>query len=55
MIYVTHDSEEALALGERIAVLHRGVLLQIDSAEALLSRPRYRFVAEFFPLTCRAA
>ena len=49
MVYVTHDSEEALALGERIAVLHDGVLLQVDSAETLLHRPLFRFVAEFFP------
>jgi ABC-type sugar transport system ATPase subunit len=49
IVHVTHDSEEALALGERIAVLHDGVLLQVDSAEALLSAPRHRFVAEFFP------
>jgi ABC-type sugar transport system ATPase subunit len=49
IVHVTHDSEEALALGERIAVLRDGVLLQVDSAEELLSAPRHRFVAEFFP------
>ena len=49
MIHVTHDSEEALALGDRIAVLNDGVLLQVDAAGTLLNRPRHRFVAEFFP------
>ena len=49
IVYVTHDSEDALALGDRIAVLNDGVLLQADAAGALLNRPRHRFVAEFFP------
>ena len=47
MIYVTHDQEEALTLGDRIAVLDRGVLQQVDSASALLEQPANRFVAGF--------
>jgi multiple sugar transport system ATP-binding protein len=48
MIYVTHDQEEALALGDRVAVLDRGQVQQADRPEALYERPANRFVAEFF-------
>jgi ABC-type sugar transport system ATPase subunit len=47
MLYVTHDQEEAVALGDRIAVLDRGVLQQVDSPAALCDRPVNRFVAGF--------
>jgi ABC-type sugar transport system ATPase subunit len=47
MLYVTHDQEEAAALGDRIAVLDRGVLQQIDTPAALCERPVNRFVASF--------
>jgi ABC-type sugar transport system ATPase subunit len=47
MLYVTHDQEEARALGDRVAVLARGVLQQIDSPAALYDRPHSRFVAGF--------
>jgi multiple sugar transport system ATP-binding protein len=47
MIYVTHDQEEALALGDRVAVLDRGLVQQVDHPEALYERPANRFVAEF--------
>jgi multiple sugar transport system ATP-binding protein len=46
-LYVTHDQEEALALGDRVAVLHRGVIQQIDKPSGLYYRPRNRFVACF--------
>lgn len=48
MIYVTHDPEEALALGDRLAVLRAGVLWQQGTSQDLLDRPRDRFMAEFF-------
>jgi multiple sugar transport system ATP-binding protein len=47
MLYVTHDQEEAAALADRIAVLDRGVLQQIDTPGALCERPVNRFVAGF--------
>jgi multiple sugar transport system ATP-binding protein len=47
MIYVTHDQEEALALGDRVAVLHQGRLCQAAAPEQLFGRPRHRFVAGF--------
>jgi multiple sugar transport system ATP-binding protein len=47
MIYVTHDQVEAMTLGDRIAVLHRGRLQQVDSPSALYGRPTNTFVASF--------
>jgi len=47
MIYVTHDQVEAMTLGDRIAVLHRGRLQQVDTPSALYARPTNTFVAGF--------
>jgi ABC-type sugar transport system ATPase subunit len=47
-IYVTHDQAEALAMGDRIAVLDRGRLAQVGTPMEIYERPRTRFVAEFF-------
>ncbi|MCS7274630.1 MAG: ABC transporter ATP-binding protein [Candidatus Bipolaricaulota bacterium] len=46
-IYVTHDQEEALALSDRIAVMHRGRVLQVGTPEEIYEHPATRFVAEF--------
>lgn len=46
-IYVTHDQEEALTLSDRIAVMHRGRVLQVGTPEEIYERPATRFVAEF--------
>ncbi|HKP18901.1 MAG TPA: sn-glycerol-3-phosphate ABC transporter ATP-binding protein UgpC [Gaiellaceae bacterium] len=46
-IYVTHDQVEAMTLGERVAVLRDGVIQQVDSPQALYSRPDNLFVAAF--------
>ena len=46
-IYVTHDQEEALTMSDRIAVMDRGAVLQVDSPMDLYERPRSRFVADF--------
>jgi multiple sugar transport system ATP-binding protein len=48
MIYVTHDQEEALTLGDRVVVLDRGRVQQADRPTALYERPANRFVAGFF-------
>jgi multiple sugar transport system ATP-binding protein len=45
IVYVTHDPVEALALGDRVAVLREGRLEQVDCPQALLQRPCNRFVA----------
>src|SRR5205807_3793997 len=47
MVYVTHDQVEALTLGDRVGVLERGKLQQIDRPTALYDRPCNRFVAGF--------
>ncbi len=44
-LYVTHDQSEALALGDRIAVMREGTIVQIASASELFERPRDTFVA----------
>jgi ABC-type Fe3+/spermidine/putrescine transport system ATPase subunit len=46
-IYVTHDQEEALAVSDRIAVLERGHLLQIDVPRRIYEDPAHLFVADF--------
>ncbi len=46
-LFVTHDQQEAFAVGDRIGVMREGQLLQWDDAYALYHRPACRFVAEF--------
>jgi len=46
-IYVTHDQEEALALSDRIAVMHSGQVQQLGSPKDIYNRPASRFVAQF--------
>ncbi len=46
-IYVTHDQIEALSLGDRIAVLKDGEILQLDSPENIYHQPANTFVASF--------
>ncbi|MDX1412731.1 MAG: ABC transporter ATP-binding protein [Candidatus Promineifilaceae bacterium] len=46
-VFVTHDQEEALFLGDEVAVMHNGCLEQIGAAEVVFHQPRTRFVAEF--------
>ena len=47
MIYVTHDQVEAMTLGDRIVVMNKGHVQQIDSPMNLYDQPRNRFVAGF--------
>jgi iron(III) transport system ATP-binding protein len=46
-IFVTHDQEEALFMGDRIAVLRQGRVEQAGTPEAIFHMPATRFVAEF--------
>ncbi len=46
-ICVTHDREEAMSIGDRIAVLDKGKLAQIGPPAEVYSRPNSMFVAEF--------
>jgi multiple sugar transport system ATP-binding protein len=47
MIYVTHDQVEAMTLGDRIAVLKKGVLQQVADPFTLYEHPANQFVAGF--------
>ena len=47
MVLVTHDQAEALALGDRVAVLDRGRIVQVGRPLDLYDRPANRFVARF--------
>jgi ABC-type sugar transport system ATPase subunit len=47
IIYVTHDQAEALTLGEKLVVLHRGAIQQIGSAADVYRRPANLHVAGF--------
>jgi multiple sugar transport system ATP-binding protein len=46
-VYVTHDQEEAMTLGDRIVVMSRGVIQQADAPLHVYRRPANRFVAGF--------
>jgi multiple sugar transport system ATP-binding protein len=46
-IYVTHDQSEAMTLSDRVAVMHKGSLLQIAPPSVIYSTPANRQVAEF--------
>ncbi len=46
-VYVTHDQEEAMTLGDRVVVMKDGVIQQCDGAIEIYHRPANRFVAGF--------
>ncbi len=46
-VHVTHDQEEACAIADRIAVMDRGVVVQVDEPVALFRAPRTAYVASF--------
>ena len=46
-LYVTHDQTEAMTMGDRVAVMKRGVLQQVDDPQVLYDRPVNLFVAGF--------
>lgn len=47
-IYVTHDQRDAMALGDRVAVLSRGRIIQVDEPMRVWASPADLFVARFF-------
>ncbi|MBD2214732.1 ABC transporter ATP-binding protein [Nostoc linckia FACHB-104] len=46
-IFVTHDQQEALAIADRVAVMHQGTIEQIGTPREIYTQPASRFVAEF--------
>ena len=51
MIFVTHDQEEAMSLGDEIFLFHDGRILQRGEPQEIYSRPAGRYAAEFFGKT----
>lgn len=49
-IYVTHDQQEAFVIADRIAIMHQGIIAQIDTPQNIYYRPKSRFVVEFLGL-----
>jgi iron(III) transport system ATP-binding protein len=49
-VYVTHDQSEALALSDRIAVMHRGEVMQFGPPREVYTRPTSKTVADFMGL-----
>ena len=47
IIHVTHDYEEAISLGNKIAVIHNGIILQQGTPEEVFLHPASEFVAHF--------
>lgn len=47
-LYVTHDQAEAMALSDRVVVMHAGHILQVGAPDDIYHRPRSRAVADFF-------
>jgi iron(III) transport system ATP-binding protein len=52
-VYVTHDQAEAMALSDRIAVFHEGVLQQYGRPREIYERPANLFVADFMGIVNR--
>lgn len=48
IVFVTHDIFEALALADRIAVMHKGRVEQVGTSEEIMARPRTEFVRDLF-------
>lgn len=46
-IHVTHDFNEAIALADRIAIMHEGKIVQVGTPEEIFQRPASSFVAKF--------
>jgi ABC-type Fe3+/spermidine/putrescine transport system ATPase subunit len=49
-IYVTHDQQEAYSIADRIAIMNKGKIEQIDSPENLYQHPKTAFIARFLGL-----
>lgn len=47
MIFVTHDQEEALSIGDKIAIMNKGKLEQVGTPEEIYNNPKNLFVLEF--------
>lgn len=48
IIFVTHDMNEAMLLGDRICIMKEGAIVQVDTPEQIKKHPKDEFVAQFF-------
>lgn len=48
IVFVTHDIDEAIKLGDRVAVLNEGQIVQLDRPDAIIAAPANDFVASLF-------
>jgi iron(III) transport system ATP-binding protein len=54
-VYVTHDQVEALGLGDRLAIMRRGVLEQLGRPDEIFEEPATEYVADFIGMVNRLA
>lgn len=54
-VYVTHDQDEAFALGDRLAIMRDGRIEQLDTPQDVYRRPASEYVAEFIGMSNRLA
>lgn len=47
IVFVTHDMQEALSLGDRICIMKEGKIVQLDTPEGIIHNPKNEFVEEF--------
>ncbi|PFJ14171.1 glycine/betaine ABC transporter ATP-binding protein [Bacillus cereus] len=47
IVFVTHDMQEALSLGDRICIMREGKVVQLDTPEGIIRNPKNEFVEEF--------
>lgn len=47
IVFVTHDMQEALSLGDRICIMKEGKVVQLDTPEGIVHNPKNEFVEEF--------
>lgn len=48
VVFVTHDTDEALLLADRICIMNQGEIVQIDTPEEIILNPKNDFVESFF-------
>ena len=46
-VFITHDFDEAIRLADRIAIMYEGLIVQVGTAEELITKPATDYVAEF--------
>ncbi len=47
IVFITHDFDEAIRLADRIAIMYEGLIVQLGTAEDLITKPATPYVAEF--------